>query len=67
MKLNKHYKFNNLNEFRTSLLNYKTNKKYNNLYLQVVIKLHLVLTFQMENNRCRCINSNKNSVNKDHQ
>ena len=53
-KLNKYYKVYNLNEFRISLLNYKTNNKCDNLYLpdqkQVVRKLHLVLTFQMENN-----------------
>ena len=59
-KLNEHYKVYSLDEFRTSLLNYKTNKKCENLYLpdkkQVVRKLHSVLTYQTENNRSGCIN-----------
>jgi hypothetical protein len=66
-KLNEHYKVYNLDEFRTSLLNYKTNKKCENLYLpdkkQVVRKLHSVLTYQTENNRSGCINRDENSVN----
>jgi len=32
-KLNKNYKVYNFDEFITLLLNYKTNKKYENLYL----------------------------------
>lgn len=66
-KLNEHYKVYNLDEFRTSLLNCKTNKKCENLYLpdkkQVVRKLHSVLTYQTENNRSGCINRDENSVN----
>ena len=66
-KLNEYYKVYNLDEFRTSLLNCKTNKKCENLYLpdkkQVVRKLHSVLTYQTENNRSGCINRDENSVN----
>ena len=66
-KLNEHYKVYNLDEFRTSLLNCKTNNKCENLYLpdkkQVVRKLHSVLTYQTENNRSGCINRDENSVN----
>ena len=51
-KLNEYYKVYNLDEFRTLLLNYKTNKKCENLYLldkkQVVRKLYSVLTYQTE-------------------
>jgi len=50
-----------------SLLNCKTNKKCENLYLpykkQVVKKLHLVLMYQMKNNKNGCINCDKNLVN----
>ena len=66
-KLNEHYNVYNLDEFRTSLLNCKTNKKCENLYLpdkkQVIRKLHSVLTYQTENNRSGCINRDENSVN----
>jgi hypothetical protein len=66
-KLNEYYKVYNLDEFRTSILNCKTNKKCENLYLpdkkQVIRKLHSVLTYQTENNRSGCINRDENSVN----
>jgi hypothetical protein len=66
-KLNKHFKVYNLNEFRTSLLNCKTENKCENLYLpdkkDVIRKLHLVLRYQTENNRRGCINRDENSVN----
>ena len=54
-------------EFRTSLLNCKTENKCENLYLPdkkyVNRKLHSVLTYQTENNRSGCINRDENSVN----
>jgi len=66
-KLNEHFKVYNLDEFRTSLLNCKTNSKCENLYLpdkkDIIRKLHSVLTYQTENNRSGCINRDENSVN----
>ena len=66
-KLNEYFNVYNLEEFRTSLLNYKTEEKCENLYLPdkkgVVRKLHSVLTFQTENKRSGCINRDENSVN----
>ena len=66
-KLNEHYNVYNLDELRTSLLNYKTNKKCENLYLpdkkQVIRKLYSVLMYQKENNQSGCINRDENSVN----
>jgi hypothetical protein len=56
----------NLDEFRTSCLNYKTEEKCENIYLpdkkNKSRKIHAVLTFQMENNRKGCINRDWNSV-----
>jgi hypothetical protein len=56
----------NLDEFRTSLLNYKTEEKCENLYLpdknKKLRKIHAVLTYKMENNRYGCINRDINSV-----
>ena len=66
-KLNEHFVVYNLNEFRTSLLNCKTEEKNENLYLpdkkNVIRKIHSVLTFQTESNRMGCINRDENSVN----
>lgn len=49
----------NLDEFRTSCLNHKTETKCENLYLpdkkNKLQKLHTVLTYKMENNRYGCI------------
>ncbi len=59
----------NLDEFRTSCLNYKTETKCENLYVQFEAdkkeesrKLHAVLTYQMENKRYGCVNRDLNSV-----
>ena len=56
----------NFDEFRTSMLNYKTEKKCDNLYLPnkegELTKLHAVLTYIMENERMGCINRDINSV-----
>jgi len=66
-KLNEHFTVYNLDEFRTSLLNCKTEEKNDNLYLpdkqNVIRKIHSVLTFQTESNRMGCINRDENSVN----
>ena len=66
-KLNEHFTVYNLDEFRTSLLNCKSEEKNENLYLpdkkNVIRKIHSVLTFQTESNRSGCINRDENSVN----
>ena len=66
-KLSEHFTIYNLDEFRTSILNYKTEDKNENLYLpdkkKVVRKLHSVLTYQTEKNRKGCINRDENAVN----
>jgi hypothetical protein len=55
-----------LDEFRTSLLNYKNEEICKNLYLPdkkgILRKLHSVLTYKMENNRYGCIQRDINSV-----
>ena len=72
-KLKKHFKVYNINEYNTSKMCYKTEKKTENLYIKNYkktegdkkekeqIKLHAVLTYKMENNRTGCINRDKNS------
>ena len=54
-KLSERFKIYNLDEFRTSLLNYKNEEICKNLYLPdkkgTLRKLHSVLTYKMENNR----------------
>ena len=57
----------NIDEFRTSKLNYKTEAKSKNLYLPdkkgKTREIHAILTYKMENNRLGCINRDKNAVN----
>ena len=57
----------NLDEFRTSKLNHKTEEVCENLYLPdangVIRKLHSVLTYKMENGQIGCINRDENAVN----
>ena len=66
-KLAEYMKVYNLDEFRTSCLNYKTEEKCENIYLPdkkgIQRKIHSVLTFQMENKRMGCINRDMNAVN----
>jgi hypothetical protein len=66
-KLNEHFTIYNLDEFRTSLLNCKTEEKNKNIYLPdktgIERKIHSVLTYQTEHNRSGCINRDENSVN----
>ena len=57
----------NLDEFRTSKLNHKTEEVCENLYLPdatgVIRKIHSVLTYKMENGQIGCINRDENAVN----
>ncbi len=66
-KLAQHFKVYNLDEFRTSLLNCKTETKNENIYLpdkkEIPRKIHSILTYQTENKRMGCINRDENSVN----
>jgi hypothetical protein len=66
-KLGEYFTIYSIDEYRTSLLNYKTEEVSENLYLPdkngVVRKMHSILTYQMENKRTGCINRDKNSVN----
>ena len=63
-KLNTRFEVYNIDEFRTSCLNYKTEELCNNLYLpdkrNIERKMHSILTFKMENERKGCINRDKN-------
>ena len=63
-KLQETFKVYNIDEFRTSCLNYKTEELCNNLYLpdkrNIERKMHSILTFKMENKRKGCINRDKN-------
>lgn len=65
-KLNEYFTIYSIDEFRTSLLNYKTEQINENIYLPdkngEIRKIHSILTYQMENNRMGCINRDKNSV-----
>ena len=66
-KIAEHFTVYNLNEFRTSKLNYKTEEVNENMYMsdkkEVVRKMHSVLTYQTENKSLGCINRDENSVN----
>ena len=66
-KLKEHFTIYNLDEFRTSCLNYKTEERCKNIYLpdkkKIYRKIHSVLTFQTESNRLGCINRDENAVN----
>jgi hypothetical protein len=65
--IGKQMKVYNLDEFRTSKLNHKTEEVCENLYLPdangVIRKLHSVLTYKMENGQIGCINRDENAVN----
>ena len=65
--LGKQMKLYNLDEFRTSKLNHKTEEACKNLYLPdskgKSRKLHSVLTYKMENKQIGCINRDENAVN----
>jgi len=65
--IGKQMKLYNLDEYRTSKLNYKTEEVCENLYLPDLKgksrKLHSVLTYKMENGQMGCINRDDNAVN----
>jgi hypothetical protein len=65
-KLGEHFIIYNIDEFRTSCLNYKTEEENENMYyLDKKLeprKIHSVLTYQMENNCLECINRDENAV-----
>ncbi len=65
-KLHERFTIYNLDEFRTSCLDYQTETMCNNLYFTdkdgEYQKLHSVLTFQMANGRLGCRNRDLNSV-----
>ena len=63
-KLKERFKVYNIDEYRTSCLNYKTEEPCRNLYLpdkkNKTRKIHSILTYKMKNNRLGCINRDKN-------
>ncbi len=65
-KIHERFDIYNIDEFRTTCLNSKTETKCGNLYLPdkkgKFRKLHSVLTYKMENNRYGCANRDWNSV-----
>lgn len=66
-KIAEYFKSYNLDEFRTSCLNYKTETRCKNLYLPdkkgKERKKHSILTYETESNRKGCINRDLNAVN----
>ena len=66
-KLATRFKIYSIDEFRTSLINYRNGKESENLYLPdrkgIMRKKHSILTYIMDNRRLGCINRDKNSVN----
>ena len=66
-KLNEYLTIYNIDEFRTSCLNYKTEERCENMYLPdkkgVERKIHSILRYQTESKRIGCINRDKNAVN----
>jgi hypothetical protein len=66
-KLNEYIPIYNIDEFRTSCLNYKTEEVSENMYLPdkkgIDRKIHSILTYQTENKRMGCINRDVNAVN----
>jgi hypothetical protein len=63
-KLQERFNVYDIDEYRTSCLNYKTEELCNNLYLpdkkNKKRKIHSILTYKMENKRNGCINRDKN-------
>jgi hypothetical protein len=66
-KLAEYYPIYNLDEFRTSCINHKTETLTENIYLPdekgKSRKIHSILTYQTESKRLGCINRDENSVN----
>ena len=63
-KLKTRFPIYNIDEFRTSCLNYITEEPCKNLYLPDKTnnerKMHSILTYKMENKRLGCVNRDKN-------
>jgi len=63
-KLQERFRVYDIDEYRTSCLNYKTEEVCNNLYLpdkkNKERKMHSILTYKMENKRIGCINRDIN-------
>ena len=63
-KLKTRFPIYNIDEFRTSCLNYITEEPCKNLYLpdktNIERKMHSILTYKMENKRLGCVNRDKN-------
>ena len=66
-KLAEYFKIYNIDEFRTSCLNHKTENKCENMYLPdkkgTERKIHSILTYQTESKRMGCVNRDENAVN----
>jgi uncharacterized protein YrzB (UPF0473 family) len=66
-KLQETFKIYNIDEFRTSCLNHKTENKCENIYLPdkkgKERKIHSILTYQTESKRMGCVNRDENAVN----
>jgi hypothetical protein len=66
-KLAEYFKIYNIDEFRTSCLNHKTENKCENIYLPdkkgKERKIHSILTYQTESKRMGCVNRDENAVN----
>jgi hypothetical protein len=76
-KLKERFDVYNFDEYKTSCINYKTEKESGNLIFKIKenttcqrfiskigkkIEMHSILTYQMENQRLGCINRDKNAV-----
>ena len=66
-KIGEQIKIYNIDEFRTSCINYKTLEYNEHLYLPdktgKIRKMHSILTYKMENKRKGCINRDNNATN----
>lgn len=66
-KLKEYLTIYNIDEFRTSCLNYKTEERCENMYLPdkkgIERKIHSILRYQTESKRMGCINRDENAVN----
>ena len=66
-KMSTRFKTYSIDEFRSSLINYKTLEKTENLYLRdrqgTLRKKHSILTYKTESGRQGCINRDKSAVN----
>ena len=61
-KLDERFNVYHIDEYKTSIINYKTGERCKNLICDN-LKIHSVLTYQTSNGRLGCMNRDKNSVN----